>query len=76
MKGGRRIYVGLALAGLTSNLIAFLVRGGIKYAGADHSHGLLLALWQPRAVLTYPLCGLAAGLFSAWVWFRFRESET
>ena len=75
MKGGRRLYVGLALAGLASNLIAFTVRGGIKYFGADHSHGRPLTLWLSPAVFTYSLCGLAAGLFSAWVWFRFRESN-
>ncbi len=75
MKGGRRLYFGLAMAGLASNITAFLVRGGIKYAGADHSHGMLLAFWKPRAVFTYPVCGLVAGLFSAWVWFRFRDSD-
>jgi hypothetical protein len=73
--GGRRIHFGLALAGLISNLIAFLVRGGIKYFGADHAHGLLLASWKLKAVFTYPVCGLVAGLFSAWVWFRFREGD-
>ena len=75
MKSGRRLYFGLALAGLTSNMIAFLIRGDIKYFGADHAHGLLLASWKLKAVFTYPVCGLVAGLFSAWVWFRFRDSN-
>ena len=74
-KQGKRMYLGLALAGLASNLLAFLVRGGIKYFGADHATGRLLTFWAPQAVVTYTLCGLAAGLFSAVVWFKFRENQ-
>lgn len=74
-RGGKRIYLGLALAGLASNGLAFLVRGGIKYAGADHATGRLLAFWAPQAAVTYTLCGLAAGLISAAAWFKFRKQS-
>lgn len=64
-RSGRSIYVRLALAGLAANGIAFAVRLGMKLL-----LGQPLASWLPRAVVTYTLCGLIAGLISAAVWFR------
>ena len=32
-----------------------------------------LSGWWPEAIVTYALCGAAAGLVSAVVWFRFRD---
>lgn len=69
-RGGPSVYVRLVLAGLAANLTAFLVRGGGKAAGLGFE-GLPLELWWRSAVVTYPLCGAAAGLLSAAVWFRF-----
>lgn len=68
---GWRLYLGFALAGLASNLAAFAVRAGAKSLGLDHFGTRPLALWWSPAAATYALCGLAAGLLSALVWFRF-----
>src|SRR5574340_450164 len=69
-RSGRSIYVRLTLAGLVANLAALAVRGGSKLLAGGMVDGLPLELWWPKAVLTYPLCGLLAGLLSAAVWFR------
>ncbi len=64
---GRGVYLRLAAAGLGANLAAFAVRAGHKLAG-DAARPW--DLWWPEAVVTYPACGLLAGLISAAVWFR------
>ena len=64
-------------AGITSNLAALVVRAGAKVAGLQPGHhpGALLKIWAPRAVASYLICGLVAGLLSAWVCFRFRRAR-
>ena len=70
-KPGWRLYLGFALAGLATNLVAMAVRGGQKVGGLDSIHGRPLADWLPVAAGTYALCGALAGLISALVWFQF-----
>ena len=67
---GWRLYLGFALAGLGSNLVAFGVRGGSKLTGLDHAAARPLAEWWPVAIGSYALCGVIAGLISALVWFQ------
>jgi hypothetical protein len=74
-KNGCSIYVRLTLAGLASNLAAMLVRGIAKMSTGGQLDGLPLELWWPRAAITYPLCGILAGLISALVWFRATARE-
>lgn len=69
-----RVYLGLACAGLVSNLAALAVRAAGKHFGFE-SGGGSWATWWPRAVISYPLCGLAAGLLSAVVWFQFKQRK-
>lgn len=68
---GWRLYGGFALAGLGGNLAALAVRAGSKLAGLDHAGARPLVQWWPQAVSTYALCGVLAGLISAFVWFQF-----
>jgi hypothetical protein len=70
-RSGWRLYLGFVLAGLGSNLVAFAVRAGARLMGLDGGGGG--ATWWYTASISYPLCGLAAGLFSALVWFHFRR---
>ncbi len=70
---GWRLYVGFALAGLGANLAALAVRAGAKLVGIGHAGGRPFAAWWPQAIATYALCGVLAGLFSAWVWFQLRD---
>jgi hypothetical protein len=79
-RSGWRIYAGMAGGALVANLAAFamqlflksLARGG--GGGGGGGGGRMLAEWLPTAVITYPLFGIAAGLISAVIWFRFRPA--
>ena len=64
---GWSIYFRLGLAGLAANMTAFLVHGGEKII-----LGRPLAPWWQLAIITYPACGIVAGLISAAAWFRAR----
>jgi hypothetical protein len=75
-KRGWRLYLGFAMAGLASNLVAMAVRGGQKVGGLDSFHGRPLADWLPVAAGTYALCGALAGLISALVWFQFAAKQS
>ncbi|MEW4529151.1 hypothetical protein [Maioricimonas sp. JC845] len=68
-RGGWSIWRAFALAGLSANLLALIVRAGAKLTGLEHVGGRPLASWLPQAVLTYAICGLLAGLFSGLTWF-------
>lgn len=68
---GRAIYLRLTLAGLASNMAAFLIRAGAKYFTGGVPTGKSLAVWWPEAVVTYAVCGAVAGMISAAAWFRF-----
>lgn len=72
-QGGWRLYVGFALAGLASNVLALLVRGGAKLIGLEHASGRPLVVWITQASYTYVLCGLGAGLISGMLWFYSRR---
>lgn len=65
----RAVYLGFLFAGLAANLTAFFVRGSLKGLGLDHAGGRPLSVWLGQAVVTYTLCGIAAGLSSAFIWF-------
>lgn len=71
-KGGWLLYAGFALAGLTSNVLALLVRGAAKLTGFEHAGGRPLASWIAQASYTYVLCGLVAGLVTGMLWFYSR----
>jgi hypothetical protein len=77
---GWKQYLAFAGAGLASNLLAFAVRGGVKVLGLDHSGGRRAGSWFVEAVISYPACGILAGLISGTIWFyarsrREREAE-
>src|SRR5690606_25269753 len=77
---GWHVYLSFALAGLTSNMLAFLVRWATKAAsggggGGGMGGGRALAEWQPQAIVTYAICGLLAGLLGAAVCFRARSKN-
>lgn len=74
-KRGWRIYLAFATAGLLSNLAALTVRGGVKLAGLDHAMGRPVGVWWMHAVPTYVICGVVAGLFSAFVWFQLSNTR-
>ena len=68
-RSSRSLYFGFILAGLAGNLLALFVRGTLKGLGLEHAGGRPLSVWMSQALITYTLCGMAAGLLSALVWF-------
>jgi hypothetical protein len=70
-RAGWQLYGGLAIAGCLTNLAAFGLKASTKLAGLDPgwSHWYT---WWPRAVISYPLSGLIAGLVCAMILFRFQ----
>lgn len=75
-KSGRWIYLSLVSAGLMANLAAMAVQVTAKSMGWKvQGMGKSLAEWLPWAAITYPLCGILAGLLSAVVWFRWNSGR-
>ncbi len=70
VRNRRGIVFGLALAGMTANMAAYVVRGGFKWAAVQGAGGRPLDEWWLVALGSYLLCGLAAGLLSGLLCFR------
>lgn len=68
---GARLLIAFAAAGLLSNLLAFGVRGLTRLSGGGGGMGGRSAAgWWSIAPVSYAVCGLAAGLVCAIIWFR------
>ena len=74
-RSNRSLYWGFVLSGLVGNLLAFFVRGSLKGLGLEHVGGRPLWMWLSQAAVTYTLCGMGAGLLSAFVWFCARPEN-
>ena len=74
-RGGKSLYLRLALAGLAANMAAFVIKVAEKTFFVGGLEGGPLAVWWPKAIVTYSVCGLLAGILSAMVWFRFSPPE-
>ena len=70
---GRGIYAGVIVAGLATNLVAFAVRLTAKIVTPDVASPL--SAWLLRALPSYAACGIVAGLVSAALWFRYRDTD-
>jgi hypothetical protein len=70
-RSGRSVYWRLALAGLASNMLAFAAKLVEKLSAAEPLDRHPLWEWLPRALASYPVCGLLAGLIGAAACFRF-----
>jgi len=75
VRSRRGVYLACIAAGLTSNVAAFAVRAVGKMSGLQPGYhpAAIWHIWAPRAIVSYLLCGLLAGLVSAIVCFRLRE---
>jgi hypothetical protein len=72
-KRGIRLYLGLVLAGIATNLLALFSRGAAKLVGLDLSGTRPFGTWYIQASMTYALCGAVAGLIAAFCFFQFRR---
>jgi len=67
---GWRLHASFALAGLTSNLVAYVVRAGAKAGGWERWGTRPFSSWWSQAMVTYALCGVIAGVVSSVIWFH------
>jgi hypothetical protein len=73
---GWKLYLRLTLAGLFANLVAYAIHFGLPLLGFAQTGGRgQLRSWQV-ALASFIVCGAAAGLLSAIVWFRATRRET
>jgi len=76
---GWRLYVAFAACGLGANTLAFSVRAVTKTFGIGGIAAQPLVLWLPRAIPSYIICGILAGLMAAATsvaLFKASESES
>ena len=70
-RSGRSIYVRLALAAVAANMLAFLAKASEKLWFPKPMEGQPFWEWLPKAIVSYPVCGILAGLIGAAACFRF-----
>ncbi|MCH5376794.1 MAG: hypothetical protein JJ992_22740 [Planctomycetes bacterium] len=75
VRSGWQWYLGVTLAALATNLVAFGVKFGAKMAGLDGTMRQPIGAWWPRAAISYPVCGLIAGLLAVAILFRLRRRD-
>lgn len=74
-KNGWKLYSGLVLAGICTNLMALSSRGASKLLGLDLAGTRPFGSWWTQAVLTYALSGAVAGLIGALLFFNLRKQR-
>jgi len=72
---GWLLYFGLILAGVITNLLALGSRSMSKLLGFDMAGMRPFGGWWGQAVITYSLCGAAAGLIAALCFFHLRKQQ-
>lgn len=77
-RSGWRLYSGLILAGICTNLLALGSRSMSKLLGLDFSGTRPFGTWWAEAAMTYTLSGALAGLICALCFFHLhsKQSET
>lgn len=75
-KKSRWTYLNCALAGLLSNSLALGVRGASKWFGWERLGKAPFEVWFSRAAISYPICGLIAGLVCAAILFSMRSDHS
>jgi hypothetical protein len=74
-RNGWRLYSGLILAGIITNLLALCSRGVSKLMGFDLLSMRPFGSWWAQAIVTYVLCGAVAGLIAAFCFFQFQKQR-
>ena len=75
LRSGWRLYLGLMLAGIGTNLMALASRSASKLLGLDPGTRVF-GEWMNQAILTYSLCGAVAGLLGALCFFHLRNQRS
>jgi hypothetical protein len=74
-KSGWKLYLGLMLSGLSTNLLALASRSSSKLLGLDLVGMRPFGGWWAQAAITYSLCGACAGLIAACIFFSLRKKR-
>jgi hypothetical protein len=72
-RSGWRLYLGMVLAGISTNLLALASRSTSKLLGLDIAGMRPFGTWWSQAAVTYSLCGAVAGLIGALCFFHLRN---
>ena len=75
-RSGWRLYVGMILAGISTNVMALFSRSMSKLLGLDLGSMRPFDTWWTQAIITYSLCGAIAGLIGAICFFRLRNRQS
>jgi hypothetical protein len=73
-RSGWKLYFGLVLAGICTNLMALSSRGASKLLGLDPGTRPF-GSWWTQAIITYSLSGAIAGLIGALLFFHLRKQR-
>jgi hypothetical protein len=73
---GWRLYSGLVVAGIITNMLALGSRGMSKLAGLDLLDMRPFGSWWAQAIITYVLAGAIAGLVGAVCFFHLSKRRT
>jgi hypothetical protein len=76
VQSGWRLYLGIVLAGICTNLLALASRSTSKLLGLDLAGTRPFGSWWAQAAITYSLCGAAAGLIGAICFFHLRKQQS
>jgi membrane associated rhomboid family serine protease len=68
-RSGWRLYLGLIVAGIVTNLLALMSRTAGRLLGVDPSWRPF-GSWMSQAIVTYSLSGAVAGLIGAICFFH------
>ena len=74
-RSGWKLYFGLVLAGICTNLMALSSRGASKLLGLDLGTRPF-GSWWTQAIITYSLSGAIAGLIGALLFFHLRKQRS
>ncbi len=75
-RSGWRLYCGMILAGVSTNLLALFSRSTSKLLGLDLGSMRPFGTWWTQAIVTYSLSGAVAGLIGAICFFRLRNRQS
>jgi hypothetical protein len=72
-RNGWRLYSGLILAGIVTNMLALTSRSITKLLGFDVGGMRPFGGWWAQSLITYTLCGAVAGLITAVCFFHLHK---
>ena len=76
LRSGLKLYSGLVLAGIATNLLALTSRGASKLLGLDLAGRRPFNTWWQEAIITYIISGSIAGLIAAVCFFHLRSRQS